>query len=82
MTIELNDLPQRLSELRDLLHDGETITLTDSGEPVATVLPQTAPLTNSPMDRLRIFDLHPSGFQPAPDFEDPLPEEFWLGDNT
>ena len=27
----------------------------------------------------RIANLHPGAFQPAPDFDAPLPDEFWLG---
>lgn len=27
----------------------------------------------------RIAELHPGAFQPTPDFDDPLPDEFWLG---
>jgi hypothetical protein len=27
----------------------------------------------------RIANLHPGALQPAPDFDAPLPDEFWLG---
>ena len=27
----------------------------------------------------RIAGLHPGAFQPTTDFDDPLPDEFWLG---
>ena len=43
MTIELNDLPTRLMELRHRLHAGEEVTLTDGGETVAKVVPQPPP---------------------------------------
>lgn len=28
---------------------------------------------------LRAAGLHPGAIQPAPDFDDPLPDEFWTG---
>ncbi len=30
----------------------------------------------------RIAELHPGAMQMAPDFDDPLPDEFWLGDDA
>lgn len=29
--------------------------------------------------RKRILGLHPGAMEMAPDFDDPLPDEFWLG---
>jgi hypothetical protein len=28
----------------------------------------------------RVPDLHPDAMQPGPDFDDPLPDEFWQGE--
>jgi len=30
----------------------------------------------------RVLGLHPGAFQPADDFDDPLPDEFWLGEDA
>ncbi|MEO8612549.1 MAG: hypothetical protein ABI690_31930 [Chloroflexota bacterium] len=30
----------------------------------------------------RILGLHPGAFQPTDDFDDPLPDEFWLGEDA
>lgn len=30
----------------------------------------------------RILGLHPGAFQPSDDFDDPLPDEFWLGEDA
>jgi hypothetical protein len=30
----------------------------------------------------RKLDLHPGAFQPTDDFDDPLPDEFWLGEDA
>lgn len=29
----------------------------------------------------RILGLNPGAFQPAPNFDDPMPDEFWLGES-
>lgn len=73
MTIELKDLPSRWAELESLLRSGSEVTLTNGGTAVGKVVPQATPRATPQ------FDLHPGAFQPAPDFDDPLPEEFWTG---
>lgn len=30
----------------------------------------------------RVFDLHPGAMWTSDDFDDPLPDEFWLGDDA
>lgn len=79
MTIELNDLPTRLMELRHRLHAGEEITLTDGGEAVARVVPQQPP--ERPAAPQRLGFARGSVAWIAPDFDDPLPDESWLGGN-
>jgi hypothetical protein len=34
------------------------------------------------LDKPRILGMHPGAFQPADDFDDPLPDEFWLGEDA
>lgn len=78
MTIELNDLPTQLMELRSRLQTGEVVTLTDGGEPVGTIVPQQAVQVVAP----RVPGFAKRSFPwVAPDFDDPLPDEFWLGDD-
>jgi antitoxin (DNA-binding transcriptional repressor) of toxin-antitoxin stability system len=79
MTIELNDLPTRLTELRHRLHAGEEVTLTDGGKTVARVVPQ--PPAGQPAKPQRLGFARGSVAWIAPDFDDPLPDEFWLGGN-
>ena len=79
MTIELNDLPARLMELRHRLHAGEEVTLTDGGEAVARVVPQPPPVLPAAPQRLGFA--RGSVAWIAPDFDAPLPDEFWLGGN-
>ena len=79
MTIELNDLPTRLTELRHRLRAGEEITLTDGGEAVAKVVPRQP--TERPAVPRRLGFAKGSFLWMAPDFDDPLPDEFWLGED-
>jgi len=41
-------------------------------------------LERTPMERpkKRTAGLHPGAMEMAPDFHDPLPDEFWLGKDT
>jgi antitoxin (DNA-binding transcriptional repressor) of toxin-antitoxin stability system len=80
MTIELNDLPTRLMELRHRLRAGEEVTLTDGGEAVAKVVPQPPP--ERPAAPQRLGFAKGSFLWMAPDFDDPLPDEFWFGDDA
>ena len=84
MTIELSELPQRLTELRGRLQAGEEVMLTDRGAELGTIVPRPPTPPGVPQRvgfAKRILDMHPGAFQPTPDFDDPLPDEFWLGDN-
>lgn len=76
MTIELKDLPGRLMELRHRLRAGEEVTLTEGGEAIGTVRPRPA-APPAPPQRLGFAKGH--FLWVAPDFDDPLPDEFWLG---
>jgi antitoxin (DNA-binding transcriptional repressor) of toxin-antitoxin stability system len=77
MTFELNDLPRWVMELRLRLHAGEEITLTDSGEAIGTVVPKPVERPTAPQ---RIGFAKGSIAWMAPDFDDPLPDTFWLGE--
>ena len=73
LTIEVKEAENRLSELLAKVAEGTEIILTDGERPFARISPipgYTAP---------RIPDLHPGAFQPSDDFDAPLPDEFWLG---
>ncbi len=64
-TIDLRELPARLSEALAIVLLGKNAT------PLAKLVPcaeQTA----------RIPGLHVGAFQPSPDIDAPLPEDFWV----
>jgi antitoxin (DNA-binding transcriptional repressor) of toxin-antitoxin stability system len=79
MTIELNDLPARIGEVLATIRAGGEVILTDGGEPKAKVEPVALPLTRQPR-RLGLGEGR-GGYWMAPDFDAPLPDEFWLGGN-
>lgn len=68
--IDVKDLPNRLDEMLAKAASGDEIILTDASGPRARLLPLPKP---------RTLGLHPGAMEAAPDFDDPLPEEFWLG---
>jgi antitoxin (DNA-binding transcriptional repressor) of toxin-antitoxin stability system len=61
-----------LEDLLKLIAQGEEVMIADGDTPVARLLPATA-------KRRRIPDLFPNSVIMADDFDDPLPDEFWLG---
>lgn len=68
----------KLQDLVPLLEQGDEIILM-KGEKVITHIP---PETNSDIKpNARIMGLHRGMIELADDFDDPLPEEFWLGGN-
>ena len=79
MTIELKDLQARIMELRYRLRAGEDVVLTDSGETIGTVKPTPPP----PPGQFQRRGFAKGSFTwIAPDFDAPLPDEFWFGDDA
>jgi antitoxin (DNA-binding transcriptional repressor) of toxin-antitoxin stability system len=74
-TIELTEAQSRLAELVTLARQGEVVVLLDDGKPVARIVAQDVEALSS-----RIAGLHPGNFQARDDFDEPLPENFWIGD--
>jgi antitoxin (DNA-binding transcriptional repressor) of toxin-antitoxin stability system len=72
--VDMTSTTPTLPDLLEQLSDGDEIVLYRDGNPVARISPITL---RSP--RERIPNLHPGGWMSA-DFTDPLPDEFWLGD--
>jgi prevent-host-death family protein len=65
-----------LKELIALVQQGAEILLTDDGTPVARLLP-----VEEVPKKERVLDMHPGTIWMSDDFDDPLPDEFWLGDD-
>ena len=73
LMIELRELPSRIEEAMAVIHaSGEVVLTVDS-------IPR-AGLCALPVSGPRKMGLHPGAMQMAPDFDDPLPDEFWFGE--
>lgn len=65
-----------LSELLALIAEGNEIVLTDGAKLLARIVPMDG---NMPSAQQRIPDLFPGAIWTSEDFDEPLPDEFWLG---
>ncbi|MEK7676606.1 MAG: toxin-antitoxin (TA) system antitoxin [Verrucomicrobiota bacterium] len=72
-TIDLTNQEPSLEELLALARTQAGILLTKHGQPVAQVLPMPA------KPRQRVAPLHPGAWEVREDFDEPLTEEFLLG---
>ena len=70
--IDVRELPVRLGEALASAAAGEEVILTDGKAPRARLVPLAAPPP-------RVAGLHPGALQATPDFDAPLPDEFWTG---
>ena len=72
-TIEIQEIPTRWEEVIASVKAGTEIIVTAGAVPCARLIPL-------PVNQPRVPDLHPGAFVMADDFDDPLPDEFWLGE--
>jgi antitoxin (DNA-binding transcriptional repressor) of toxin-antitoxin stability system len=70
--IDIRELPARLNEVLALTAAGREVVLLDGTTPRARVVPLGPP-------RERVAGMHAGAIQPAPDFDAPLPDDFWAG---
>lgn len=77
-TINIQDSPPSLRELLSLVEDGAEVILVANGKPLARLVPVAAHV--EPPRSARIFNLHPGAMVASDDFDEPLPDEFWMGE--
>jgi antitoxin (DNA-binding transcriptional repressor) of toxin-antitoxin stability system len=70
--IDIRELPARLEEALAVASAGGEVLLLDGSTPRARLVPFSSA-------SLRMAGLHPGALQPAPDFDAPLPDDFWAG---
>jgi antitoxin (DNA-binding transcriptional repressor) of toxin-antitoxin stability system len=78
-TIEVTEATS-LKDVVALAKEEAEVVLTQGDQPVARVIPIAGPpasLTSTPQRRK--LGLHPGAWEVSDDFDEPLPEEFWLG---
>ncbi len=66
-----------MSTLAEIEAASDTLPRTEAEQLLQHLTQRLAHLPEPPMER--IAGLHPGAFQPTADFDDPLPDEFWLG---
>ena len=73
-TINLDKVEKQLAELLAIVeHNGE-IVIAENGKPLARLEPVT-----QPKKKKRIAGLNRGMIWTSEDFDEPLPDEFWLG---
>jgi antitoxin (DNA-binding transcriptional repressor) of toxin-antitoxin stability system len=73
ITIDVHDLPNRLTEMVSLATGGTEVVVTDGDTPRAKLVPLSPPV------QTRVAGLHAGALRTSEDFDAPLPEEFWAG---
>lgn len=67
-TIDLREAEKHLKELVSLVAKGEHVVLSENNTPVA----QLVPISH------RLAGLHAGGIWTSDDFDEPLPQQFWI----
>ena len=75
-TLDVRDSRLSLKELLAQVREGTEIILIDGDRPVARLIPATEEKVAL---KQRQPGLHPGSMVMSDDFDDPLPDEFWLG---
>jgi antitoxin (DNA-binding transcriptional repressor) of toxin-antitoxin stability system len=69
-----------LLDLVKLAYQETEVVLTEDQKPVAKVLPIAGPSEKQASGiARRQLGLHPGAWEASSDFDEPLPEQFWLG---
>jgi len=67
--IDIKEAQTRFQELLSQVVSGVELILMDGMTPIARVVPVSS----------RVAGLHAGAIWTSPDFDDPLPDEFWMG---
>lgn len=73
-TVDITSMTAVKDYLLSLLENDTEIILTENGQPVARVLPVEK------IPRQKLTGLNPGAMKMHDDFDEPFPENFWLGD--
>jgi antitoxin (DNA-binding transcriptional repressor) of toxin-antitoxin stability system len=74
-TVDVKEAKDRLPELVSLALEGNEVILSEGDRPVARLVPIHSP------GQKRVMGLHRGTAWMSEDFDEPLPDEFWLGGN-
>jgi len=73
-TVDVHEAQTHLKELLSLALTGTEIVFLEGSTPIARLVPIAS--TTTP----RVAGLHPGAIWISSDFNEPLPEQFWTGD--
>lgn len=73
-TISIDEAQDRLPDLVAQAHAGNEVVITDQGKPVARLIPVVVRSRKK-----RIAGLNRGSISVREDFDEPLPDDFWLG---
>ena len=71
--IDIREAQPQLAELLELALAGTEVTIVEGDKPLARLVPVASP------SGTRVAGLHRGAIQVGEDFDDPLPDGFWLG---
>lgn len=78
-TINLSGSSNQLAELLALIHLGNEVVVQENNIPIARIVPIQP---QQPVERRQIvFGLFAGKIHVPDDFDEPLPESFWLGES-
>jgi antitoxin (DNA-binding transcriptional repressor) of toxin-antitoxin stability system len=72
-TVDVEEAKERLPELVSLALEGNEVIISEGDKPVARLVPF------SEKGQRRVADLNKGEIWVSDDFDDPLPDEFWVG---
>jgi len=72
-TIDIHNLQISLHDVVSLVRKGAEIVLTDASIPFARMIPVSSPSS------VRIPGLHAGAIHASENFDEPLPDEIWVG---
>lgn len=82
LTVTVDDAQTQLRALLARALQGDEVIIADEDKPGVRLVPVTAPngeAVGTPGGK-RVFGLHRGQIWISEDFDDPLPDEFWLGE--
>lgn len=74
-TIDVREVPRQLTALLKLAKAGNEVIISEGNTPVARLTGMVSAAVAKP----RVAGLHPGAISVSLDFDQPLPDEFWLG---
>jgi antitoxin (DNA-binding transcriptional repressor) of toxin-antitoxin stability system len=76
-TVDVEEAKARLPELVSLALKGDEVIISEDDKPVARLVPFNKSVASP--GRKRVAGLHRGAAWMSEDFDEPLPNEFWLG---